>query len=76
MCSYDIQHSNRQIKKSPISFGGRFAKFNARQSFSLYGTFILYFKQAPLVLWLFKILFSLGEWAVKVFFVVSETILE
>ena len=33
------------------------------------------FKQAPLVLWLFKILFSLGEWAVKVFFVVSETIL-
>ena len=27
--------------------------------------------QTPLVLWLFKILFSLGEWAVQVFFIVS-----
>ena len=37
MRAYDAQHSNRQLKNSPISFGGHFAKFDARQSFPLYG---------------------------------------
>ena len=36
MRAYGTQHSNRQIKYLPIPSGGRFAKFNARQSFPLY----------------------------------------
>ena len=40
MRAYEAQHSNHQIKNSPISSGACFAKFNARQSFPLYGSSI------------------------------------
>lgn len=36
----------------------------------------MYLSQVPLVLWLFKVLSSLGQWAVGLFFVVSHVTLD
>ena len=43
MHAYDTEHSIHRIKKLPMPSGGYFAKFNAHQSFPLYGTLIWWF---------------------------------
>ena len=39
MCAYGAKNLDCQIKNSPILTESQFVKFNARQIFSLYGTY-------------------------------------